>query len=67
MAERHRRSSARCEGSTGAGEGVRDGSGEPYGAFRYRGVSIIGGKWGSVFSRPRAVDSILGEDGFLSN
>jgi len=59
-----RRSKVCREGGVGAGEGVRDGNGEPYGAHKYRGVSIIGGKCASTFS---GVERIAGEDDFLSN
>jgi hypothetical protein len=51
----------------GAGEGVREGNGEPYGAFKYRGVSDMGGKGVSIFSGVRPVEGITGEDDLLSN
>jgi len=57
----HCRRSEGCRGDgDGAGEGVREGNGEPYGALKYRGVSIMEGKCVSIFSGP-------GEDDLLSN
>src|SRR6267142_6126177 len=64
----HCRRSGPCrEVGDGAGEGVREGNGEPYGALRYRGVSIMGGKGVSVFSGVRAAETVAGEDDLLSN
>src|SRR5712672_683765 len=64
---RHRKRSSGCRGAVDVmGEGVREGNGEPYGAFKYRGVSAIGGKCASPFSEPRTDVGVTGEDGLLS-